>query len=89
MKTVSIHFRAPQETEAARKPPIIGYAVTVNPGGRTVLFRRCRVVVLEGRHTTFDIVDRLESGKTYTFSVAAVSPAGEGPAVTTRPVTIH
>ncbi|MBV9085020.1 MAG: fibronectin type III domain-containing protein [Acidobacteriaceae bacterium] len=89
VNAVSIHFRAPQIAEAESKPPIIAYAVTVNPGGRKVLFRGRRVVVLEGRHTTFDIVDRLESRKTYTFSVAAVSPAGEGPAVTTRPVTIR
>jgi len=31
------------------------------------------VIVLEGRHTTFDVIDRLESGQTYTFGVAAVS----------------
>jgi hypothetical protein len=85
----SIHFRAPAPVEGANGPPILAYAVTVNLGGRKVIFRGRRVIVLEGRHTTFDVVDRLEPGQTYTFGVAAVSGAGEGPAATTKPITIR
>ena len=69
--------------------PILAYAVTVNPGGRKVLFRGRKVLVLEGRHTTFDVVDGLESGKTCTFSATAVGPAGEGPSAETKPVSIR
>ncbi|MBV9443237.1 MAG: fibronectin type III domain-containing protein, partial [Acidobacteriaceae bacterium] len=53
-----------------------------------VLFEGRRVVVLEGRHTTFDVVDGLESGRTYTFTVRAVTPDGEGAPATTKPVEI-
>ena len=69
--------------------PVLAYAVTVNPGGRKVTFTGRRVLALEGTtHTTFSVVDGLEPGQTYTFSVAAVNPTGEGEAAVTRPVTI-
>ncbi len=86
----SIHFQAPpQNRDREGADPIIAYAVTVNPGGRKVIFKGRRVLVLEGRHTTFDVVDNLKKGETYTFSVAAVTPGGEGAGTATKPVTIQ
>jgi len=58
------------------------------PGGRKVMFTGRPVLVLGGRHVTFDVVDGLEKGKTYTFDVAAVNEAGEGPARSTKPITV-
>ena len=71
---VSIHFQAPKGGE-----PILAYAVTVNPGGRKVTFRGRHVLALSGTtHTTFGVVEGLKPGESYTFSIAAVNPAGEG-----------
>ncbi len=87
---VSIHFQDPAAVDKkAPGAPVLAYAVTVNPGGRKVTFTGRRVLALEGTtHTTFSVVDGLEPGQTYTFSVAAVNPTGEGEAAVTRPVTI-
>ena len=86
---VSIHFQLPHEDRASGgASPVLAYAVTVNPDGRKVVFTGRNIVVLEGRHTTFDVVDGLDSGKTYTFSVCAVNNAGAGTPVVVGPVTI-
>lgn len=81
----SIHFSAPANNGGS---PVLGYDVTVNPGGRTVMFTGRKFLVLGGRHVTFDVVDGLENGKTYTFDVAAVNAAGKGPATSTKPLTL-
>jgi hypothetical protein len=60
----------------------------VNPGGRKVMFTGRNIVVLEGTHSTFNVVDGLTSGASYSFSVAAVNPAGEGEPTVVGPVTI-
>ena len=87
---VSIHFQSPSvEHGTDEESPIIAYAITVNPGGRKVLFTGRNVIALqEGKHTTFNVVDGLTRGKAYSFSVAAVNAAGEGAAATVGPVTI-
>ena len=86
---VSIHFQLPHEDRASGgASPVLAYAVTVNPDGRKVVFTGRNIVVLEGRHTTFDVVGGLDSGKTYTFSVCAVNNAGAGTPVVVGPVTI-
>jgi hypothetical protein len=85
---VSIHFQLPAAGHDHPESPVLAYAVTVNPGGRKVVFTGRNIVVLEGRHATFNVVDGLTSGTTYTFSVAAVNNAGEGAPVTVGPVTI-
>ncbi len=87
---VSIHFQLPHEDRADGQPsPILAYQVTVNPGGRKVTFTGRNVIVLEGRHTTFNTIGGLESGKSYTFSVTAVNNAGPGTPVTVGPVTVQ
>jgi hypothetical protein len=87
---VSIHFQDPSvEYGKGEVSPILAYAITVNPGGRTVYFRGRNVIALQdGRHSTFNTIDGLERGKTYTFSVSAVNEAGEGEAATPSPVKI-
>jgi hypothetical protein len=51
-------------------------AVTVNPGGRKVMFNGRGAVSLDGTHTTFSVIDGLKVGATYTFGVTAVTPTG-------------
>jgi hypothetical protein len=80
----SIHISAPADDGGS---PVLAYSVTVKPGGRTVTFIGRKFLVLGGRHVTFDVVDGLEDGKTYTFDVAAVNVAGTGASTTTRPVS--
>jgi len=97
---VSIHFQLPagverkdgtEEPDSGSKgaaSPILAYAVTINPGARKVLFTGRNIVVLEGKHVSFNVVDDLQSGTEYTFSVSAVSNAGEGKAAVVGPVRI-
>jgi hypothetical protein len=87
---VSIHFQLPPETGAkGEASPILAYAITVNPGGRKVLFTGRNIVVLEGKHASFNVVDGLTSGASYTFGVSAVSAAGEGTPAVVGPVTVQ
>lgn len=87
---VSIHFRLPTDDHSSSEnTPILAYEVTVNPGGRKVTFTGRNIVVLEGRHTTFDVIGGLASGKSYTFSVAAMNNTGAGKAVIVGPVTVQ
>jgi Right handed beta helix region len=81
----SIHFQAPQQ-KRGETAPVLGYAVTVSPGGRKVIFTGRGEVGLDGTHTTFSVIDGLRPGETYTFSVAAITPLGDGPATVTAPV---
>ncbi len=86
---VSIHFQLPPNEQGKNSiSPVIAYAVTVNPGGRKVIFTGRNVVALEGKHSTFNVVDGLAPGATYTFSVSAVNAAGEGEPTTIGPVKL-
>lgn len=99
---VSVHFQSPgmepdsksqnrdsesQNTGHARAP-ILAYTVTIQPGGKKVVFTGRNVVALEGTHTTFNVVDGLTVGD-YMFEVRAVNPAGEGAATTVGPVHVR
>jgi len=66
---------------------VLAYVITVLPGGRKVTFTGHKELTLDGRHTTFDVIDGLKKGQSYTFAVAAVNAAGQGPATTTAAVT--
>ncbi|MDR3724339.1 MAG: right-handed parallel beta-helix repeat-containing protein [Terracidiphilus sp.] len=97
---VSIHFQLPsglerkdgtEEPDSGSKgvaSPILAYAVTVTPGGRKVYFTGRNIVALEGRHVSFNVVDGLQSGAEYTFSVSAVGNSGEGAPAVVGPVRI-
>lgn len=80
----SIHFQAPKDTGGS---PVLAYVVTVLPGGRKVTFTGRKELTLDGRHTTFEVIDGLKNGQSYTFAVAAVNAAGAGAATTTAAVT--
>jgi hypothetical protein len=78
----SIVFRDPQGAEARKGAPILAYSFTINPGGRKVVFGGRAVQALEGTaHTTFDVIEGLTPGGQYTIAVAAMTAAGEGPAI--------
>lgn len=81
----SIHFQAPVQ-KRGETPPVLGYAVTISPGGRKVIFNGRGAVGLDGTHTTFGVIDGLKAGETYTFGVAAITPYGESPVTMTEPV---
>ncbi len=85
---VSIHFGLPPADANGTKSPILAYTVTMNPGGRRVTFTGRNIIVLEGRHITFNVVDGLTSGASYTFSISAINNAGEGAPAVVGPVTI-
>lgn len=77
---VSIHFQTPESAlSKAQEPPITAYAVTVQPSDRKVYFTGRNVIALqESKHVTFDVINGLKPGQTYSFSVSAVNAAGEG-----------
>lgn len=78
----SIVFRDPQGAEARKGAPILAYSFTINPSGRKVIFGGRAVQALEGTtHTTFDVVEGLTPGETYTIGVAAMTAGGEGPPI--------
>jgi len=86
---VSLHFQSPAvEHVVAESSPITAYVVTVEPDGRKEIFTGRNVIALQdGKHVTFKVLSGLKPG-TYTFRVAAMNEAGEGPAATTAPVVI-
>ncbi len=86
----SVHFQDPGVNgKQTANAPILGYIVTINPGGRKVVFTGRAELTLQGTtHTTFGVVDGLKPGETYTFDVAAFNPAGDGGKATSAPVKI-
>jgi hypothetical protein len=84
----SVHFQLPPTVPAGEGSPILAYEVTVNPTGRKVVFTGRNIIVLEGTHATFYVVDGLASGTSYSFSVAAVNEAGAGTPTVVGPITI-
>jgi hypothetical protein len=78
----SIVFRDPQGAKAKKGAPILAYSFTIDPGGRKVVFGGRAVQALEGTaHTTFDVIEGLTPGETYTIAVAAMTAGGDGPPV--------
>jgi hypothetical protein len=78
----TIVFRDPQGANARKGAPILAYSFTINPGGRRVVFGGRAVQALEGTaHTTFDVIEGLTPGETYTISVAAMTAGGDGPPI--------
>ena len=86
----SIHFETPASSlPKAQQPPIIAYAVTVQPSGRKVYFTGRNVIALQDtKHATFDVIHGLNSGQTYSFSVSAVNAAGEGKPATAQAIPV-
>ncbi|HEX4120742.1 MAG TPA: fibronectin type III domain-containing protein, partial [Verrucomicrobiae bacterium] len=78
----SIHFAAPDDDGGS---PIIGYALTVRPSGRKVIFSGRNVLVLSGAHKTFTTLDGLKPGKFDHIEIAAINAAGEGAPASVRP----
>jgi hypothetical protein len=82
----SIHFAPPDDNGGS---PIIGYAITVQPGGRKVIFTGRAVLVLSGTHKTFTTVDGLKPGTFDHIEIAAINAAGEGASASIKPPALH
>ncbi len=81
---VSVHFQAPEQNSGA---PITAFLLTAQPGGKQVRLTGRGIITLDARHSTFGVIDGLESGTTYTIEVQAVNEAGSGPPAKSKPVT--
>jgi len=83
---VSIHFQDPAAVDKkAPGKPVIAYVFTVSPGDGKETFTGRNVLALEGTtHTTFTTLEGFKPGETYTISVAAVNPSGEGKPAETK-----
>lgn len=86
---VSLHFQSPEPAQAENGlPPIVAYAVTVQPGGRKIYFTGRNVITLQGtKHGTFGVVDHVPAGP-ISISIAAINAAGEGAGATVSPVPV-
>jgi hypothetical protein len=86
----SIHFQTPASSmPKAQESPITAYAVTIHPSGRKVYFTGRNVIALqESKHVTFDVINGLQVGQSYRFSVSAVNAAGEGTPATTQGIPV-
>jgi hypothetical protein len=80
---VSVRWRPPADTGGA---PVLGYLVTA-PGVPPVLFTGRMALWANSTRTPFTTVGGLTPGQSYTFSVAAVTAIGTGPAAAAKPVT--
>lgn len=86
----SIHFQTPDSAlPKSQEPPIVAYAVTIHPSGRKVYFTGRNVIALqESKHVTFSVINGLKPGESYSFSVSAINPAGEGKPATTQAIPV-
>jgi hypothetical protein len=79
-RSAAVFFKPPADAGGS---PVIAYTVTASTGaGSTVTGR----LVLLGKEA-FAVFGGLTNGTAYTFTVAAVTAAGTGPAATSGPVT--
>ena len=80
---VAIHWKPPASTGGSQ---IIGYLISA-PGLAPVLYTGHSALWADSSRTLITVIGGLTPGQAYTFSVAAVTIAGTGPAVTAKPVT--
>ena len=71
----SLHFMAPERDGGS---PVLAYECTVEPTGQKIMVTGRDVITLAGRHQIFFVIDGIDSGKDYTFSLAAINATGEG-----------
>jgi len=83
---VSIHFQTPENDGGS---PITAYAFIVHPGERKVVLTGRPVLTLGGRHSSFGVVDGLQSGQSYSFDVAAINAAGQGDTATIKAIKVE
>jgi hypothetical protein len=67
--------------------PVLGYLVTSSTGQQYTVTGHRQLIVSFARGNTFKVIGGLTTGQSYTFSVAAITPTGTGPAVSAPPVT--
>lgn len=75
---MSLHFSAPEDDGGGA---ILAYECTIQPTGQKVTISGRGAIALAGRHQLFYVIDGIEAGKDYTFSLAAVNAAGVGAVV--------
>ncbi|MER7847872.1 fibronectin type III domain-containing protein [Kitasatospora sp. NPDC096077] len=81
---VSLHWAVPESTGDT---PVIGYTVTASDGRTIAVTGRDALDTQPARKAMFRVVDGLEPGTTYTFTVAAVTATGTGPVGTATVTT--
>jgi hypothetical protein len=79
--TASVHFEAPADNGGG---PIIGYSISASPAGKSLAISGRTTITLSGKHATCAVIDGLPHGTTQTISIAAINPAGTGPAATSE-----
>ncbi len=67
--------------------PVTGYVVTSSTGQQYTVTSLRQLIVSFSRGDNFYVVGGLTTGQSYTFSVAAITPVGIGPAAVSTPVT--
>jgi hypothetical protein len=68
--------------------PILSYLVTSSSGQTYRVSGLSQLVVSNGGGRALHVFGDLIPGVSYTFSVAAVTPGGAGPALTSKPVML-
>ncbi|HEV3311079.1 MAG TPA: fibronectin type III domain-containing protein [Chloroflexota bacterium] len=71
----------------ARTGPALGYIVTVSNGQRYTVTGLSQFLMSETGGQVSHVFGGLTPGRSYTFSIAAVNPAGQGPPAISAPVT--
>ncbi|HEV3310246.1 MAG TPA: right-handed parallel beta-helix repeat-containing protein, partial [Chloroflexota bacterium] len=82
-KLVRLLWYAPA---SAKHQPVIGYAVTATGGFKTTVSGLRQLIVTNNGGRAVEVFGGLSSGQAYRFSVAAITPAGTGPASSASPV---
>ncbi|WP_370939349.1 fibronectin type III domain-containing protein [Amycolatopsis sp. cg13] len=80
----SIRWTPPKESGST---PVIGYRITVSDGRTIEVVGRDTIVSQPTQKGLTRVVDGLKSGTAYTFTIAAVTGNGVGPAVTVQATT--
>ena len=83
---VRMLFYAPA---SSAKQPVLGYVISAAKGPRVTVTGLRELIVTNNSGRAVEVVGGLTAGKSYKFSVAAITPAGVGPAAFASAVKPH